>query len=85
MVFCNYIRKIKDDILWKVTILILIDGFLQYRKFQDLLLWFDVTILILIDGFLQCLLDDFNLSIDNGHNPYFNRWFSAIAIRRNIW
>ena len=37
-----------------------------------------VTILILIDGFLQYdgQLTDFNLK--SGHNPYFNRWFSAI-------
>ena len=38
-----------------------------------------VTILILIDGFLQlkelkCKLDD-----NDSHNPYFNRWFSAIS------
>ena len=37
-----------------------------------------VTILILIDGFLQ--LDDRKSASDAiiGHNPYFNRWFSAI-------
>ena len=39
----------------------------------------DVTILILIDGFLQYMLDDFKLSDLNGHNPYFNRWFSAMT------
>ena len=39
----------------------------------------EVTILILIDGFLQSL-KDFNLKNDDiGHNPYFNRWFSAIT------
>ena len=37
-----------------------------------------VTILILIDGFLQCTLDGLNTQKFNGHNPYFNRWFSAI-------
>ena len=41
-------------------------------------MWFSVTILILIDGFLQFndsqLIELFNY----GHNPYFNRWFSAI-------
>ena len=37
-----------------------------------------VTILILIDGFLQYItLADIKCSL-NGHNPYFNRWFSAI-------
>ena len=37
-----------------------------------------VTILILIDGFLQ--FDELVRQIKRaiGHNPYFNRWFSAI-------
>ena len=38
----------------------------------------NVTILILIDGFLQCntlFIDVFKYRC---HNPYFNRWFSAI-------
>ena len=38
----------------------------------------EVTILILIDGFLQSA----HISIINeeefSHNPYFNRWFSAM-------
>ena len=40
-----------------------------------------VTILILIDGFLQliCLLK--NMVSCTSHNPYFNRWFSAIAAK----
>ena len=61
-----------------VTILILIDGFLQCRIcFQNLCLVL-VTILILIDGFLQ--LDEEISDDEYGvcHNPYFNRWFSAI-------
>ena len=37
-----------------------------------------VTILILIDGFLQFDYDTDKLLFYNGHNPYFNRWFSAI-------
>ena len=37
-----------------------------------------VTILILIDGFLQ-LEEVKNLTnLLDSHNPYFNRWFSAI-------
>ena len=56
MVFCNNII-VKDDIY----------GVL-------------VTILILIDGFLQ-LIDIKNMQVKkNCHNPYFNRWFSAIFI-----
>ena len=39
-----------------------------------------VTILILIDGFLQ-LRDSFIQAYGvRCHNPYFNRWFSAIKI-----
>ena len=38
-----------------------------------------VTILILIDGFLQSSkTTKFWYNILGGHNPYFNRWFSAI-------
>ena len=38
-----------------------------------------VTILILIDGFLQFKGGDNNGQSIKGHNPYFNRWFSAIV------
>ena len=37
-----------------------------------------VTILILIDGFLQCMEVEFLIFSKVSHNPYFNRWFSAI-------
>ena len=40
-----------------------------------------VTILILIDGFLQSLSILFISSLYRCHNPYFNRWFSAIAAK----
>ena len=44
----------------------------------------DVTILILIDGFLQ-LVSDLKISrLKERHNPYFNRWFSAIPIHKNM-
>ena len=39
--------------IFSVTILILIDGFLQYKLFLGVELTNFVTILILIDGFLQ--------------------------------
>ena len=64
----------------KVTILILVDGFLQskigltYRKVKAshnpyFSRWFSAIYYpISIDDFLQ------------GHNPYFSRWFSAITI-----
>ena len=40
----------------------------------------EVTILILIDGFLQSFIYQDKQSINRGHNPYFNRWFSAIPL-----
>ena len=40
-----------------------------------------VTILILIDGFLQLGNDTLIFNCSSGHNPYFNRWFSAIIMQ----
>ena len=39
-----------------------------------------VTILILIDGFLQFKVLNSRHLPYTCHNPYFNRWFSAINI-----
>ena len=39
-----------------------------------------VTILILIDGFLQLILTSLKKFKGGSHNPYFNRWFSAICL-----
>ena len=39
----------------------------------------NVTILILIDGFLQFGNAELTMFDGNCHNPYFNRWFSAIS------
>ena len=39
-----------------------------------------VTILILIDGFLQYYGSERMKAGRLSHNPYFNRWFSAIWI-----
>ena len=63
-----------------VTILILIDGFLQYKYGAENFSFEIVTILILIDGFLQYNLPWFKIGGDSSHNPYFNRWFSAIKL-----
>ena len=41
-----------------------------------------VTILILIDGFLQFVDSQSYLDGKMSHNPYFNRWFSAIKTNR---
>ena len=40
----------------KVTILILVDGFLQYSQKKDGKKAKEVTILILVDGFLQSVI-----------------------------
>ena len=64
-----------------VTILILIDGFLQSFTPNATYSKKIVTILILIDGFLQLPLRKIRCFVDNSHNPYFNRWFSAMLIR----
>ena len=40
-----------------------------------------VTILILIDGFLQYGVEVPDKKWINCHNPYFNRWFSAIMYK----
>ena len=55
MVFCNEVFIKLDDMVVEVTILILIDGFLQFIFLSMNMLLRDVTILILIDGFLQCV------------------------------
>ena len=64
----------------EVTILILIDGFLQYLMRYSEKTDLKVTILILIDGFLQLMNILIVLSLPKSHNPYFNRWFSAIML-----
>ena len=70
------LRQTSMDI---VTILILIDGFLQYFFLGGMMMERRVTILILIDGFLQYSELYINEVINMSHNPYFNRWFSAIS------
>ena len=53
MVFCNMECDLVFHIMEAVTILILIDGFLQSEKRELYSIRNGVTILILIDGFLQ--------------------------------
>ena len=57
MVFCNMNNKKVNFVVEKVTILILIDGFLQ-----------------------SGCMGPTGLNTDR-HNPYFNRWFSAIFLQ----
>ena len=51
--------------------------FCNDREWELRIRYEEVTILILIDGFLQ-----YNVKLayvdKECHNPYFNRWFSAI-------
>ena len=53
MVFCNNDKVALLSLIDEVTILILIDGFLQLTNAEKQELYNIVTILILIDGFLQ--------------------------------
>ena len=53
MVFCNKEKGGENIETWNVTILILIDGFLQFANKGKEGKYLIVTILILIDGFLQ--------------------------------
>ena len=46
---------------------------------------FEVTILILIDGFLQYVVALMANVVLKRHNPYFNRWFSAIHSLSKQW
>ena len=43
-----------------------------------------VTILILIDGFLQYVDRKNKGDCIISHNPYFNRWFSAIVTSEEV-
>ena len=84
MVFCN----IRDSDGVKtgntVTILILIDGFLQFITKKEKGGENIVTILILIDGFLQYKFEEAFIERVLSHNPYFNRWFSAMWLNWQI-
>ena len=53
---------------------------IKYKHFKKL-----VTILILIDGFLQYENRNYCLRTRKSHNPYFNRWFSAITTIKCVW
>ena len=57
--------------------------FCNIDKILKYLCEFIVTILILIDGFLQLLIMQIKINELQSHNPYFNRWFSAITKRIN--
>ena len=82
--FLQFIICITEKGVYKVTILILIDGFLQFIKLHLKLSDLNVTILILIDGFLQLTAVQLYCVLQPCHNPYFNRWFSAIKTDKTV-
>ena len=65
MVFCNMTEQYSIKNTCVVTILILVDGFLQYIIPASYYTSIWVTILILVDGFLQLLkmIDIKNLKV----------------------
>ena len=77
MVFCNIQKKHINTFVYTVTILILVDGFLQYcpplphfyllRHNPYFSRWFSAmqVMRILTVAYIS-------------HNPYFSRWFSAM-------
>ena len=84
MVFCNE-YDIESIIGHEtVTILILVDGFLQYIKGLETVIKDNVTILILVDGFLQSHPLYHRAQRQMSHNPYFSRWFSAMTSSGSI-
>ena len=52
--------------------------FCNYGRYEPITLQDTVTILILIDGFLQYDSRQKKIKRELSHNPYFNRWFSAM-------
>ena len=78
MVFCNDNIVNVNGLFELVTILILVDGFLQFQTELVKRFYVKVTILILVDGFLQSSHYEHNKFWRTSHNPYFSRWFSAI-------
>ena len=81
MVFCNITKSFGKQLKESVTILILVDGFLQldflnYLQFVGpkshnpyFSRWFSAI-------HLELLMHYYLI----GHNPYFSRWFSAITL-----
>ena len=78
MVFCNFLGTNSKTGESVVTILILVDGFLQSGENVVNCSFTTVTILILVDGFLQYNIINWLHLKSLSHNPYFSRWFSAI-------
>ena len=85
MVFCNNKLQLLHCQVFIVTILILIDGFLQYKLRGIKMLWNESHNPYFNRWFSAITYNvDLNTLADC-HNPYFNRWFSAIVYRKNYY
>ena len=80
MVFCNEKTNTTSHQSNKVTILILIDGFLQFRNLLSLKMLLTGHNPYFNRWFSAIYSDYWSNKACSGHNPYFNRWFSAIYI-----
>ena len=69
--FCNIITATEKKLKQTVTILILVDGFLQYCSSALLCPSALVTILILVDGFLQSDIGKFDTMMYNESQSLF--------------
>ena len=65
--------------LFHVTILILVDGFLQFEfsHFTNYNWWSHNP--YFSRWFSAIIREDIRDILEQGHNPYFSRWFSAIC------
>ena len=61
-----------------VTILILVDGFLQYKYLENLNGFYNCHNPYFSRWFSAIALEDCESPYLFSHNPYFSRWFSAI-------
>ena len=85
MVFCNSYIIIILLVLHQVTILILVDGFLQYCSEWEYM-GARIKSQSLFQQMVFCNIDELmnNNIVYDSHNPYFSRWFSAMKNLRNI-
>ena len=80
MVFCNTAERYAMDCRIEVTILILVDGFLQSLLEVLILLKEKSHNPYFSRWFSAITLANATSDNTNSHNPYFSRWFSAIII-----
>ena len=86
MVFCNIVYGGVKYLLGNVTILILIDGFLQFKQKKDKEDRKSCHNPYFNRWFSAILIQNHYLKQFFSHNPYFNRWFSAIGTQKgSIW